>query len=89
MLKKNKKKIADILRSKQANDHRDLQIIPKLLSSRQHEQRALNNSHRKSSGHAKDVGLAELCMEMIDGGKWQRQLYFNFIFRIVAQFLVW
>ena len=34
------KKYADILRSKQANNHRDLQIILKLLSSRQHEQRA-------------------------------------------------
>ena len=34
------KKYADILRSKQANNHRDLQIILKLLSSREHEQRA-------------------------------------------------
>ena len=32
-------KIADILRSKQANTHRDLHNILKLLSSRQHEQR--------------------------------------------------
>ena len=31
----------------------------------------------------------EFCMEMFDGGKWQRQLYFNFIFGIEAQFLVW
>ena len=31
----------------------------------------------------------EFCMEMFDGGKWQRQHYFNFIFGIVAQFLVW
>ena len=36
MLQKN----ADTLQSKQANNHRDLQIILKLLSSRQHEQRA-------------------------------------------------
>ena len=35
---KNKKSYT--LRSKQANNHRDLQITPKLLSSRQHEQRA-------------------------------------------------
>ena len=35
----NRKK-SDTLRSKQANKHRDLQIILKLLSSRQHEQRA-------------------------------------------------
>ena len=34
------KKNADTLRSKQTNNHRDLQIILKLLSSRQHEQRA-------------------------------------------------
>ena len=34
------KKDADTLRSKEANNHRDLQIILKLLSSRQHEQRA-------------------------------------------------
>ena len=35
-----KKKKFYTLRSKQANNHRDLQITPKLLSSRQHEQRA-------------------------------------------------
>ena len=35
-----KKKNCYTLRSKQANNHRDLQITPKLLSSRQHEQRA-------------------------------------------------
>ena len=29
----------------------------------------------------------ELCVEMFDGGKWQH--YFNFIFGVVAQFLVW
>ena len=34
------KKNCYTLRSKQANNHRDLQITPKLLSSRQHEQRA-------------------------------------------------
>ena len=36
----NRKKNSDTLRSKQANKHRDLQVILKLLSSRQHEQRA-------------------------------------------------
>ena len=36
MLEKN----LDTLRSKEANNHRDLQIIMKLLSSRQQEQRA-------------------------------------------------
>ena len=30
---------------------------------------ALDNSHRKSSGHATDVSLAEFGMEMFDGGK--------------------
>ena len=49
----------------------------------------LNNSYGESSGHATDVSLAEFCMEMFDGAKWQRQLYFNFIFGIEAQFLVW
>ena len=34
------KKNVDTLRSKEANNHRDLQIIMKLLSSRQQEQRA-------------------------------------------------
>ena len=34
------KKKVDTLRSKEANNHRDLQIIMKLLSSRQQEQRA-------------------------------------------------
>ena len=34
------KKNADTLRSKQANNHRDLQSILKLLSRRQHELRA-------------------------------------------------
>ena len=49
----------------------------------------MNNAlDRKSSGHATDVSLAEFCMEMFDGGKWQRQHYFNFIFGIEAQFLV-
>ena len=37
--KKNKQKNSNTLRSKQANKHRGLQIILKLLSSRQHEQR--------------------------------------------------
>ena len=43
----------------------------------------------ESSGYATDVSLAEFCMEMFDGGKWQRQLYFNFVFGIEAQFLAW
>ena len=34
------RKNADTLRPKEANNHRDLQIILKLLFSRQHEQRA-------------------------------------------------
>ena len=34
------KKNADTFRLKQANNHRDLQIILKLLYSKQHEQRA-------------------------------------------------
>ena len=43
----------------------------------------------ESSGYATDVSLAEFCMEMFDGGKWLRQLYFNFVFGIEAQFLAW
>ena len=43
----------------------------------------------ESSGYATDVSLAEFCMEMFDGGKCQRQLYFNFVFGIEAQFLAW
>ena len=34
------KKNADTFRSKQANNHRDLQIVLKLLYSKQHEERA-------------------------------------------------
>ena len=78
------KKDADTLRSKEANNHRDLQIILKLLSSRQHEQRAWiipTESLR--------VMQQMFCMEMFNGGKWQRKHYFNFISGIVAQFLVW
>ena len=31
--------------------------------------------------------LAEFCIEVFDGGKYQRQHYFSFISGIVAQFL--
>ena len=34
----------------------------------------MNNSYKKSSGHATDFILEEFYMEMFDGGKWQRQL---------------
>ena len=47
----------------------------------------LNNSYKWSSGHAIDFILAEFWMEKFDGGRWQRQHYFSFIFEIVAQFL--
>ena len=40
----------------------------------------LNNSYGKPSGHATDISFEEFCMEMLDGGKWRRQHYFNFIF---------
>ena len=50
---------------------------------------ALEKFYGKSTRHATDVSLAEFCMEMFDGGKWQRQYYFNVIFGIVAQHLVW
>ena len=49
----------------------------------------LNNSYEKPLGHATDVSLAEFWMKMFDGGNWQRQHYFNFIFGVVVQFLVW
>ena len=79
-------KIADILRSKQANTHRDLQNILKLLSSRQHEQRPWIY-YQKVFGSRHRFILAGFCIEMFDGGKWQRQHYFSFIFGIIAQFL--
>ena len=87
MLRKRKNTYS--LRSKQANILIDLQIILKLLSSRRYEQRAWIIPTGKSSGHATNISLAEFWMEMFDGGKWRRQHYFNFIFGIVAQFLVW
>ena len=74
---------ADILRSKEANNYRDLQIILQLLSSRQHVQPAWMIP---TESHPTEVSLAEFCMDMFDGGKWQRQLYSNFIFGIEAQF---
>ena len=60
-----------------------MQIILQLLSSRQHVQRAWMIP---TESHPIEVSLAEFCMEMFDGGKWQRQLYSNFIFGIEAQF---
>ena len=49
-----------------------------MLFSKQHEQRPWIIP--KSSGHAIDFILVEFCIEMFDGGKWQRLLYFSFIF---------
>ena len=77
------------IESKQANKHRDLQNLLKLLSCWQLAWTTrLTNSYKKFSGHATDVSLAKFCMEMFDGCKWIRQHYFNFSFGKVAQFLV-
>ena len=46
----------------------------------------MNISFKKPSGHATNIILAEFCVEMFHGGKWQLQHYFSFIFGVVAQF---
>ena len=50
------------------------------------EQRA---SYDRAFGSRHRCLVAEFFMEMFDDGKWQRERYFNFIFGIVAQFLLW
>ena len=82
------KKNTDTLRSKQANNHRDPQIILKLLSSRQHEQRAWiipTESLRVTQQILVLWSSAWKCSMAV----WRGQHYFNFVFGIVAQFLVW